>query len=260
MIDKTRSPSIDSHHPPATMPLPKSVASASLSQILLILFLASLVGFGAIPSYLKGKWHIKSPEVAEIEQLRKLRQSSLNLSDWQVYERETKLKIGGHQWLFEHLQPIERKAVPGNLKDVVILLLPQLDHQNQPEVEWTDIDGYWQWNTDSYQQLKFNVITRSHSVPVTARLFRSWTKTQTFAVLQWYAWPMGGHPAPSHWFWADRLAQLSDRRVPWVAVSILVPIEPLGEIEPVKPALEAIAQEVQKNLMKNVFSVEISQF
>jgi cyanoexosortase B-associated protein len=68
-------------------------------------------------------------------------------------------------------------------------------------------------------------------------------------VLQWYAWSKGGHPAPSHWFWADQWTQLRDRqRLSWVAVSLQMPIKPLGEIASAQSELEALGKLVQSTL------------
>jgi hypothetical protein len=72
----------------------------------------------------------------------------------------------------------------------------------------------------------------------------------TFAVMQWYAWPDGGHFAPGKWFWADQAQQWQQRqRLPWVAVSILLPIEPVGDIRSHTAAVTEIAQAVQQGLL-----------
>ncbi|NJK39325.1 MAG: cyanoexosortase B system-associated protein [Oscillatoriales cyanobacterium SM2_3_0] len=77
---------------------------------------------------------------------------------------------------------------------------------------------------------------------------------QTYAVLEWYAWPSGGSPAPSHWFIADRKAQLSGNRAPWVAVGVLIPIKPLGNIEEAQSLAQSLGEEVQTALMAQAFA------
>ena len=88
------------------------------------------------------------------------------------------------------------------------------------------------------------------SAKVEARFFRAWTQRRTVAVLQWYAWSGGGNPAPSRWFFADQLAQLRRNRVPWVAVCLQIPIEPLGDIEASRPLAESLGKVVQTALMQ----------
>jgi cyanoexosortase B-associated protein len=90
-------------------------------------------------------------------------------------------------------------------------------------------------------------------VSVKARFFRAWNQ-QTFAVVQWYAFNNGGHFSPANWFWQDQLAQLSDRRVPWVAVCLKIPIEPLGELKDAQSVAESLAKTVQTQLNNTVFS------
>jgi cyanoexosortase B-associated protein len=163
--------------------------------------------------------------------------------------------IGGHQW---SVQQIEQD----NSKPIGLLLLPQSDHKSQPQVEWMDIDGLVKWKTDSYTKVQFEVETSlsdksagtakptTPSAKVEARFFRAWTQRRTVAVLQWYAWSGGGNPAPSRWFFADQLAQLRRNRVPWVAVCLQIPIEPLGDIEASRPFAESLGKIVQTALMQ----------
>jgi cyanoexosortase B-associated protein len=127
-------------------------------------------------------------------------------------------------------------------------------------VEWSDVSGFQNWETDSDRSVDFTV--KNPATKVTAQFFRGLTKRQqgssqetrrqTYAVLQWYAWSTGGHPAPSQWFFADRAAQWQNRRIPWVAVSILVPIEPLDTIEQHWSEVESLAQTIQSTLMSSV--------
>ena len=219
-----------------------------LSKIAVLLFLLILITAGAIPSYLTGHWPwMKPPQVATLKQLRIVRREGLTIPGW---ERPIprNIPIGGHKWLVQELK--------NDSTTVLLLLLTQNDHKDQPQVEWTDLNGFHKWKTDSYRTLNFRVdLTKvipekSEKISVNAQFFRSWDQKQTFAVLQWYAQPNGGSATPSIWFWEDRKAQLFNRRVPWVAVSILIPIEPLADIEKARPLATILGQNVQLALMK----------
>jgi cyanoexosortase B-associated protein len=73
--------------------------------------------------------------------------------------------------------------------------------------------------------------------------------------MQWYAWPTGGHYAPGKWFWADQGRQWRQReRMPWVALNLLFPIEPLGDIRTHADEATAIAQAIQTSLLASTFA------
>lgn len=232
-----------------------------ISQIILVLFLLILMVVGAVPGYLKGKWRWQQPQqVANLQQLRQLQETGIALPDWQTVNQKP-LQIGGHKWSF---QSIQRDAQT----QAILLLRPQRDRKDQPQVEWVDLNGFqwWQtnqprkWQTDQYRDAQFTVPATApgqQPAKVEAQFFRKWIPDQnfsgTFAVLQWYAWPGGGHQDPSRWFWADQTAQWQGHRLPWVAVSILMPIEPLGEVEKAWPQVQSLAQSVQAALMAGPF-------
>jgi cyanoexosortase B-associated protein len=259
--------------------LSKLLRQYQVPQVIALLLLVALVVIGAAPSYLAGQWPwAKPPQVTTLKQLRNLRQQGLVLPGWKALNHQV-VQIGGHKWLYQEIQRDPQTTV-------VLLLRPQNDHTDQPEVEWTDVNWYQQqltqqWTTDSYRHQQFTITSvalnplTETTLPaqqtasaqaiakVEAQFFRGWNQQQTYAILQWYAWPGGGHPAPSHWFWVDRSAQLSSafgqsrglRRVPWVAVSILVPIEPLGDIEAAWPTAQSLGQTVQAALMASPLSL-----
>lgn len=218
----------------------------NLVKVTILLLLLLLLGLGSAPGYLTGQWRwSRPPKVTGLTQLRQLRQTGLPLSDWQTTGQQT-VRIGQQEWSRQTVQnPSGQQAI--------LLLSPQRDGKAQPEVEWMDLNGTERWSTDSERSIQFTVAANAsrgqRQATVTGRYLRAWTRSQTYAVLQWYAWPTGGHPAPSHWFWLDRLAQWQNRRVPWVAVSILVPIEPLGDIEAARPLAESLGQSTQGALM-----------
>ena len=234
--------------------LPKSLQVRSIAKVAVVVFLLLLVGIGAVPGYLTGHWSwAKVPPVTNLKQLKELRQTGLELPGWKTLDHKTEL-VGGHKW---SIQEIGRD----NPKPVRLLLLPQNDHKDQPEIEWVDINEFEHWQTDSYKKMKFAVESSvsptltGASIPVTpaaeveARFFRAWNQRQTVAVLQWYAWGKGGNPAPSRWFWVDQFAQWRRSRVPWVAVCLQLPIEPLGDIEVARPLAESLGKMVQATLM-----------
>jgi len=208
-----------------------------------IALLSLLIIVGAVPGYIKGNWSWSEvTPVTNIKQIRSLRQTGLNLATWETVAQK-EVWIGSHQW---SAQIIKKKGE----KPVMLLLQTQDDDREQPQVEWMDINGVERWKTDSYRQLKFKVKEKAE---VKARFFRAWNERQTFAVVQWYASPQGGSADPADWFWGDQLAQLQKTRLPWSAVSLQIPIEPLGELSAVEGKAEALAKEVQTALMSGPF-------
>ena len=212
-------------------------------QLAALLLLLILLVIGAVPGYITGHWQWqKLPPITTIKQLRQLRHQGLNLPGWQTIEKSQQ-QIGGHKWLMQ----VTKKQ--GTQTQAILLLLPQTDSKNQPEVEWTEIQSWQQWNVAQYRPAEFTVKLASTQVKVEARFFRASTMKQTFAVLQWYAFPNGGNPSPLRWFAADQLAQLRKQRAPWVGVSIMIPMEPLGQVETTWSLTKSIGETVQGALM-----------
>ena len=219
----------------------------SIARIALILLLSTLIILGAAPGYLQGgNWSwLDVPKVANLRQVKSILSTGLILSNWQIVDKQ-QLRIGGHNWLAQIIKQEDSQPV-------MLLLLPQSYYLDKPEVEWMDINGLERWKTDSYEQINLNIDRGKDLFPTTARFFRAWNQKQTFAVVQWYAFPRGGHYAPANWFWRDLLAQLRRRRVPWVAVCLKIPMEPLGELKDAQPFAQSLAQQVQAHLQKNAF-------
>ncbi len=217
-----------------------------------LLLLLVLLVVGAVPGYLTGNWQWKQPpSVASLKQLKQLRQTGLALPGWQTIEKREQV-IGGHKWL---LQIIKKQ---GEKTEAILLLQPQNGPKEQPEVEWTEINGWQRWQVAQYRSAEFSVkqpevLTSNSPAKVRARFFRGYTEQQTFAILQWYAVPNGGYTAPISWFLADQVAQWRNSRVPWVAVSILIPMEPLGQVETTWPLAQSLGQTVQATLMGEAF-------
>jgi cyanoexosortase B-associated protein len=230
--------------------LPRSSSRSPLIKLLVVLFVLAIATVSVIPSYVTGNWAWK--RVATLEQVKELKtiqKSGVVVPGWKNLEQGI-LEVGGHKWSVQAIVP-EAQAKTATLRDATILMLrPQTQQRDLPQVDWVDIKGAQRWTEDSIQSLKFSVSGKNQPSEVEARFLRGWHEKQTYAVLQWYAWEEGGSAAPSHWFWTDQLSQLRDRRrSAWVAVSILMPIPPLGEIEAFRPQAEAIGKLVQSTLI-----------
>jgi cyanoexosortase B-associated protein len=243
------------------------------AQIAVLVFMLLLLIVGAIPGYFKGTWSWSDlPPVKTISQLKAVREDGLNLSNWNTIDHQI-LNIRNHDWLIQTVEKDNQTAL--------LVILTQDYYKDHPQVEWMDLNGFQGWKTDDRRRLKLEVDSSSEAVPLTkikTHFFRSLTPDtnnlltllwsscssdrlcslyqqqrlrQTYAVMQWYAWPDGGSPAPRDWFFADRMAQLSGRRAPWTAVNVLIPIEPLGNIETVEATATSLAMDVQDALMQS---------
>ncbi|NJO41716.1 MAG: cyanoexosortase B system-associated protein [Cyanobacteria bacterium RU_5_0] len=230
----------------------ESSQRSPLHKRLVILFVLAIATFSTIPSYVTGQWSWeKIPELSNLESLRDLQQQGLTLPGWKTIEQDVK-KIGGHKWSVQRIIPETSSDVPTPQNTILVMLRPQTQDRDLPQVEWMDINGAYQWREDSQRSLKFSIqpTVSSQLVQVEARFFRGWTEQRTYAVVQWYAWAEGGSSAPSGWFWADQGSQWRDRRhTAWVAVSFLIPIEPIGDIETARPQAEDLAQHIQSALI-----------
>lgn len=252
------------------MYLSKLLYKYPLPKIILLVFALVLIAVGAVPGYLTGKWAwLSPPAVSNLKQLKELKNTGLNIPGWETTAMES-LSLGNHKWLRQDIQKPDGTQAS-------LLLFNQNSSNNQPQVEWMDLNGYLQWKTDSVSWIDFKVERQdidsasggksvstkveplqsaetSEVAEVKVAFFRGWTGQQTYGVVQWYAWPNGGHPAPSRWFWSDRIAQLQGKRIPWVAVSIIIPMEPLGDLERLRPVAESLGKQVQVALMSSSFT------
>ncbi|MCX7593533.1 MAG: cyanoexosortase B system-associated protein [Fischerella sp.] len=227
------------------------------SQAVALLLLLLLLAIGAVPGYLKGRWQWQEPlAIANLKQLKQIRQTGLTLPGWQTTV-QAEQQIGEQKWSLQLLKKQDAQT------EAVLLLLPQSGPRKQPQVEWTEINGWgrarWgRWDIAQNRLVEFTV-KRSQLKELTAEttvkamFFRAATREQTFAVLQWYAWRNGGNPSPLQWLLADQIAQWHNQRAAWVAVSILVPMEPLGQIETIWPEIGSLGETVQTVLTASVF-------
>jgi cyanoexosortase B-associated protein len=225
----------------------------NLSRAKLVLLLVLMVVFlwGTAPGYFAGgKWRWAAPpNLPNMAQLRSIKAKGLSIPGWQTQSGQVSPMSA--QW---YIQTVAQGAQP-NSPQATILMLPQTGSKHQPQVEWTDVAGFERWQSDSYQTLQLESGSPDGAKQAfTTRFFRAWTRAKTYAVVQWYAQPQGGSPSATQWYLADRIAQLSQQRIPWVAVSILVPMEPLGDLNQYRDTASQIAQATQTGLSANVFN------
>jgi cyanoexosortase B-associated protein len=214
----------------------------SRAKITILAILVAFVLFGATPGYLAGgKWAwMKPATVPTMKQLIAIKKSGINVPGWQTDSGKIAPQAD-RKWYIQELSQGSQKAT--------VLLLPQTGDRQQPQVEWTDIEGIERWDSDSYQTLNLGI--ESPNQQFQTRFFRAWTKARTYAVVQWYAQSIGGSPSPSQWYINDRIAQWQKRRIPWVAVSIQIPMEPLDDLNKYRNPAEAIAKAVQTGLVSD---------
>lgn len=228
----------------------------SMVQWGLIVVLAALVAIAALPSYFSGQWPGSSDlPVPHIAQLRELLTEPLAVPGWEsTFHQE--VNIGRNRWT---LAEYRRTGTDGEPADSFGLLLrPQQAGDQQPEVEWVDLRGAQSWQVDDRHTVRWQVDSPADApVEVTTRYLRGIDERNTFAVMQWYAWPSGGHFAPGKWFWADQAQQWQQKqRLPWTAVSVLLPIDPVGDIRTHTATVTEIAQSVQQGLLSSTFEAE----
>lgn len=223
------------------------------SKLLIVVFLLAIAAFITLPNYFTGNWvWQRTLPLEPIKTLKVIQANGLTLPGWHTLEQD-RLEIGGHKWSVQAIVPAA-EAKTATLQDATLLMLrPQTWQRDMPQVDWVDINGAQRWTADSIQSLKFAapiaVPGTGQPIEIETRFFRGWHEKQTYAVLQWYAWKTGGSSAPAAWFWTDQFSQLRDRRrTAWVAVSILMPIPPLGDVNTHKPQAEALGKLVQSTL------------
>jgi cyanoexosortase B-associated protein len=224
----------------------------------LVIVLAGLAAVASLPAYGNGPWPwTDSPQVQQLEHLHQLSQRGLSLPGWSLVTLSP-LAINHQEWtLAEYVSMPPAGTLEGNTSQpIVILMLPQSQPDDSPGVEWLDIEITQDLRFSRQRQIILTGIEGQHSSPARARLSQSRSRQHTFATLQWYAWPQGGHPSPSRWFWHDQGAQLIHHtRIPWVAVNVFIPMDPLAELDAYQPLALEIGNLVQARLMASGFQV-----
>ncbi|WAL59232.1 cyanoexosortase B system-associated protein [Thermocoleostomius sinensis] len=227
-------------------------------KLLLVMLILAIAVAKVIPNYGSGNWTWSHrPALEPIQTLKIIQQQGLAIPGWQTLEQQVG-EVGGHKWSMQTLTPDAANKTPQPF--MLLMLRPQTWHRDLPQVDWMDIHGARGWTEDSQRRLTFTVTAindRSFQPPirVNARFFRGWDRERTYAVLQWYAWPTGGNASPSHWFWVDQASQWHNRqRTPWVAVSLLIPMQPLGNLESTQSQAISLGQLVQATLTQALLS------
>lgn len=213
------------------------------NYLLLLGLLLFLILGGILPNLISGQWSwMDQPRIGNIQKMQALRKSGIDLPNLTTIDQR-QAQIGEGEWSVQMVESPDGKRI-------TVLLKPQVYYKDQPEVEWSDINSIGRWNTGETTGL---TIPTQSGGKATARFYRAW-KQNTFAVVQWYAWLGGGHYDPSVWYWLDQWAQLKRQRVPWIAVSLHIPLEPTKELQTLTPFALNLAGEVQSNLEQNVLS------
>ena len=230
-------------------------ANKSAVKLIVIAALSLFIVVSAVPRYVTS-WPWATPlKVPNQSALQAIRDEGISLAGWRI-DDQVQSKIGGDTW---SIQQLSAESANSKTADSILLLLrPQVWEADQPEVEWLNLKGSQRWQTDSTQKIAFELPVETpetaKSIRINTQFFRAWSKDQTYAVMQWYAWPTGGNSSPAWWFWADQKKQWQQReRLPWVAVSLWLPIEPLGDIAPYLPEAEALGKAVHARLLATVF-------
>ncbi|NJL49032.1 MAG: cyanoexosortase B system-associated protein [Leptolyngbyaceae cyanobacterium SM2_5_2] len=192
----------------------------------ILVWLAVLAVVAIAPAYWTGQWPwVVAPQVTQIDRLQPLREKGLTLPGWTLESHQV-ITINKQEWGLNEYVALDPTAP---VQQLAVVLHPQPWHSNQPQVEWMDLAGAQNWQVDSRQRLTFRGAADGDKVQ--ANFFRGRSDHQAFVVLQWYAWPDGGHPSPSRWFWANQQSQLTTRTLtPWVAIAVLLPIPPLADL------------------------------
>ncbi|MBD2107568.1 cyanoexosortase B system-associated protein [Nodosilinea sp. FACHB-13] len=234
-----------------TQPPSASLLPNRWVNLVLVVVLTALAGMAILPAYLSGQWPwANSPQVAQIDQLRALQKEGLTLPGWQQTTVES-VPINRQTWTLVEYRADSPEAKSAPVQQFAVLLHPQPWHSNQPQLEWIDLAGAQKWRIEARRRLK---VTSPQTGPVEARFFRAWGDRQSFAIVQWYALPSGGHPSPGHWFWANQWSQLTQHQLtPWVAVSLLLPMEPLGTIDAYQPLAETLTGLIQQQITAAAF-------
>lgn len=233
-----------------------------------LIFLLVMVTVGAAPGYLQGNWRWTwvSP-ITNLQELREVRQTGIEVPNWITSDRGERL-VGSKKWAAQQIYPAsddnntesdgDRAAQSNALQ---VMLLPLLSDKDQPQVEWSDWAGMVGITTDSERFVDLQASTGGQRATFTVRLLRGWMEDNTTLVMaQWYAWPGGGSPRPSDWFWADRGSQIRRHRLPWIAVNMVMETErPLDELADYQDLLIDAAIDVQTGLIQGPLRLDKAQ-
>ena len=234
----------------------------------LILLLVMLV-VGAAPGYLQGNWRWSwVGPINNLSELRDVRETGIDIPSWVTVEQGQR-QVGSKKWSIQVIQEAGTEVASESdentdesttvqiLDDdppqqIEVMLLPILADTDQPQVEWSDWEGVARIETDSERFFDLQTTTGRQRSTFTVRLLRGWmANNRTLMMAQWYAWPGGGSPRPSDWFWADRGSQIRRYRLPWIAVNVVMETKrPLDELDDYQDSLKDVAIDIQKALIQ----------
>ncbi len=227
------------------------------AKVGLVIILTTLATIVMLPAYVNGDWPwAHAPQVAHLEKLKQLSQQDLPLPGWTLISRQEVI-LNRQSWTLLEYQSdssLGNSSSP-RVDQIALLMHPQPWHSNQPATEWLNITGTQNLRLSSRSLVSFaTAVDNQQPASVTARLALGRNQQQTLAMLQWYAWPGGGHPSPGVWFWQDQWSQLiHHRRTAWVAVTLLMPMAPLADLATYQPQAIAIGSTIQQQLIAQGF-------
>jgi len=222
----------------------------------LVIVLAGLAAVAILPAYGNGQWPwIHSPQVQQLEHLHQLSKRGLSLPGWSLVT-SSPIAINDQAWtVAEYIRmPPAGTSAEDTSQSIVLLIHPQSQPGDSPGVEWLDIEITQDLRFSRQRQITLIGPEGQPSILAKARLSQSRSRQHTFATLQWYAWPQGGHPSPRRWFWQDQWAQLLHQaRMPWVAVTVFIPMDPQADLNAYQSLALEIGNLVQVQLMASGF-------
>jgi cyanoexosortase B-associated protein len=214
-----------------------------INYVFLSILLVTLIIGGILPNLVSGQWNwLDVPRISNMQQMNTLQKSGIEIPGLATIDRR-EVQIGEGEWSAQILERDDGTRM-------TLLLKPQDYYKDNPEVEWSDIKSIARWKTAQTTDLTF---PSSFGGRVTARFDRA-SQQNTFAVVQWYAWLGGGHYDPSVWYWSDQWAQLKGKRIPWIAVSLHIPLDPSKDLKTLQPFALDLATRIQNQLEQRVLS------
>lgn len=204
---------------------PRTLTQIAIVSLLLVsLLLGAIWAWPQVPTW---RSPIKVPNAGA---LRQIREEGLPLPTDRT-AKKAQVRIGGNRWVGQDL-------TADNGAIATILMRPQSGAKDLPYVDWSDLDGFFKWQQEDIQTLTVDIANTEPATQVKARWFiaRDPRNTrvvhfpQRVAVAQWYALGAAGRPTILQWFWRDQWAQLQGGRMPWIAVSVRLPVEPGVEL------------------------------
>ena len=229
-----------------------------LVKVGLVMLLSFLAIVTVVPTASHGQWPwMPASQPPLVEPFRQLQQG-LPLPGWTIL-RQRELSLNQQTWfLFEYARPVlllGDASAPQSGATLIVFMRPQRLPNEQPGVEWLDINSARNLSASSDLSVVITTTGKAYPGNATAQLVRTHNQKQTFAALQWYAWPQGGHPNPGIWFWQNQWSQFKHRNpTPWIAVAAFMVMDPLVDLADYRPLAVEVGTTLQRQLDKTVFT------